>query len=376
MDTTAPATRGFTVAELPIPPSLDAPGAGDYIASVELVESSQAGVLGHGDFIEGPVRALVGHEETPYTRSLRFAARDGAGRIIGVAAVHLPLAENTDMAIAYVAVDPAHRRRGIGTALFRAAEDACVDLGRTRLNAWVDYPTAPLPGEGPEGSLVLPSKGDGAVPADSPTTLFARSLGMELKQVERVSRMDLPRPAGLLEDLEARARAASEEEYDVVSWVGRVPEDAVEDYCRMVERMDVDPPLGGLEWEESVWDEARLRTAEDRDERRDNELVTTCAVHRASGDLVAFTVLLVMREKPTVAYQEDTLVMGGHRGHRLGMLVKTVNLKRTLEAFPHVGRVYTWNAEENEHMLAINVAMGFVPVHSEGAWQKSAVNRR
>lgn len=36
---------------------------------------------------------------------------------------------------------------------------------------------------------------------------------------------------------------------------------------------------------------------------------------------------------------------------------------------PEVGRIGTWNAEENEHMLAINTALGFRPAGGAGEWQ-------
>ena len=41
------------------------------------------------------------------------------------------------------------------------------------------------------------------------------------------------------------------------------------------------------------------------------------------------------------------------------MLVKIRNLRRLLADYPAVERVITFNAAENEHMLAINIALGF-----------------
>jgi hypothetical protein len=68
--------------------------------------------------------------------------------------------------------------------------------------------------------------------------------------------------------------------------------------------------------------------------------------------------------------QQDTLVAGGHRGHRLGMLVKVANLRQAQERWPSVRSVLTWNASENQHMLSINIALGFKPAGYEGEWQK------
>ena len=78
--------------------------------------------------------------------------------------------------------------------------------------------------------------------------------------------------------------------------------------------------------------------------------------------------------KPWLAEQDDTLVAAGHRGHRLGMLVKIANLRRLAE-LPRVERVTTFNAAENEHMLAINVALGFRPAGWDGEWQRSVTAR-
>jgi len=40
------------------------------------------------------------------------------------------------------------------------------------------------------------------------------------------------------------------------------------------------------------------------------------------------------------------------------------------ELAPERTDVYTWNADENEHMLAINVALGFEVRGLSAEWQK------
>ena len=52
------------------------------------------------------------------------------------------------------------------------------------------------------------------------------------------------------------------------------------------------------------------------------------------------------------------------------MLVKTAQLLRLPEVRPNAARIHTWNAEENERMLKINVALGFRPTGVVGMWQK------
>jgi hypothetical protein len=41
-----------------------------------------------------------------------------------------------------------------------------------------------------------------------------------------------------------------------------------------------------------------------------------------------------------------------------------------ISEYPAVERVMTFSAEENEHMLAINVQLGFRPAGYDGEWQK------
>lgn len=93
------------------------------------------------------------------------------------------------------------------------------------------------------------------------------------------------------------------------------------------------------------------------------------SAHCASGELAGYTEVWVKLDDPAVAYQENTIVRADHRGHRLGMWLKAANLQTLARDFPQVRRIHTWNAEENEHMLAINVALGFAPAGVEGAWQ-------
>ena len=54
-----------------------------------------------------------------------------------------------------------------------------------------------------------------------------------------------------------------------------------------------------------------------------------------------------------------TVVTRKHRGHRLGLLVKIAMLELLATAEPQLERIATWNAQANEHMIAVNEALGY-----------------
>ena len=139
--------------------------------------------------------------------------------------------------------------------------------------------------------------------------------------------------------------------------------------AQIMARMSTDVPSGDLELEPEVWDAARVAESDRVATRMGRARLTTIARHVPTGEIVAYTVIESPSDKPQAAYQEDTLVHAEHRGHRLGMLVKAGNREQLGRELPAVRRIHTWNAGENEHMLAINRALGFTDRTVEGGWQ-------
>jgi hypothetical protein len=85
--------------------------------------------------------------------------------------------------------------------------------------------------------------------------------------------------------------------------------------------------------------------------------------------MVAWSALAVRKTVPEHAWQQITLVDPRHRGHRLGLVAKLVNLRYLQEHEPAVTAIDTWNAEVNRYMIAINEAMGFRAVDAWTDWQ-------
>ncbi|MDX6373892.1 MAG: hypothetical protein QOD98_2880, partial [Nocardioidaceae bacterium] len=69
--------------------------------------------------------------------------------------------------------------------------------------------------------------------------------------------------------------------------------------------------------------------------------------------------------------QHDTSVVGAHRGHRLGLLLKADMNLWLREVQPQITEISTWNAESNGHMVAVNEAIGYRIMGRELEFQKS-----
>jgi GNAT superfamily N-acetyltransferase len=121
-----------------------------------------------------------------------------------------------------------------------------------------------------------------------------------------------------------------------------------------------DAPIDDLDVDEEVWDAARLREMERRAQERGGHRRMLVARHDATGDYAGLTEMLVRGGPPVAqASQGATVVVPAHRGHRLGLLLKTAMLEAVLAEEPGVRRIETWNADSNGPMLAINERLGF-----------------
>jgi len=286
-----------------------------------------------------------------------------SGRMVGCAAVDILQDGDGEQAIVVVCVLESHQRRGIGSAALAAVEADLRAAGVRVLLAWIEH-------RGENGEMIAAPTGFGSVPRDAGAR-FAERAGFRLEQIERASRLRFDRDAiAHLERSLAGARERSAE-YRVVQWMLPTPPEFVEGYAWMKSRMSTDVPDADLDLPEEVWDAARVAELEQRQAAKGFALQVTAAQHIRTGELCAFNELAIRAADPAgTSHQYDTLVLSGHRGHRLGMLVKTAGLLRWHEQFPASPHVITYNAEENRPMLDINEAIGFLPFVYEGAWRK------
>ncbi|WP_104088264.1 MULTISPECIES: hypothetical protein [unclassified Cryobacterium] len=199
---------------------------------------------------------------------------------------------------------------------------------------------------------------------------FLLTRGFRLEQVERGSRLALPADESVIRRFRADAAAHAGGDYTVHCWSEATPPPWRDDLALLYTRMSTDAPTAGLEEPEDVWSIERLVDEETSRVGSPRRMLTAAALHDPIGHLVAFTQLSVPAESDCSVGQEDTLVLREHRGNRLGMLLKTANLEYLAQESPGHPSVTTFNAEENRHMLAVNEALGFVPMGYEGAWKR------
>jgi GNAT superfamily N-acetyltransferase len=262
----------------------------------------------------------------------------GDGTVAGWYSLRLPAVEDRHVAFVTLLLRPQDRRRGLGTQLLQHAVGRAATARRSV-----------LAGEAFEGTA-----GDA----------FARRLGATPGVRDARTALDVTALApGKIADLQAEAAAAAGG-YSLVSWTGPVPEAYLAGYARVREAMNDAPS----DFEAERWDEQRVRM-------RINAAIlasgqrryTVAAVDDVTRQLAAYTALSVDPDDLAWGLQNTTVVAREHRGHRLGLLVKTAMLQWLATAEPAVQRIETGNAAGNKHMIAINERLGFTEFPP--AWQ-------
>lgn len=363
----------WRILEVPAVPSVEHPDAWAHLGTAAVDEAVETAARGFDD-LASPARQVVSallHQEYAEKRRLvavldrADGAAPGAGDVAGFGFVTMPREHNTHTAELYVAVHPDHRHRGIGADLADRLEQIAADAGRTTLFAWSGAPRE----AGQDEEALTPATGVGRIPAGSTGVRFALARGYTIEQVERMSRLDLPVDPDALATFEADARAAAGTDYRTHTWEG-IPQEWHAGYAQLMTRMSTDVPQGELDFGEETWDADRVRVYLRSRADSGQRLLTTLVEHVPSGEIAGGTSFLLLDDKPAFVFQEETIVLRSHRGHRLGMLVKAVNLRELTSRYPRTERIHTFNAEENAHMLGINVALGFRPSGVEAALQK------
>jgi len=277
--------------------------------------------------------------QDPTERGEVWAAYD-EGTMVGGVSVWFPLLDNLTKCWGAVGVDPDHRRRGIGSALIAQIVTRVKQEGRTVMVTEAAYPFDRR--------------------QDHPYRRFAEANGftVAIDEIRRV--LSLPVDQALLQTLAIQA-APHHTAYRVESFRNDLPDRLLASYCALRNQLGVDAPTGDVDFEaESITPQLWLdRMAEERELGRTR--LTTVAIEE-TGNVVAYTDLILPPTPSPDVWQWGTLVHRDHRGHRLGMAVKVRNFQQLAATDSGRGRVLTCNAETNRHMVDINVRLGFEAV--------------
>jgi len=269
-----------------------------------------------------------------------YVVREGS-RPVAALFLHLPIKENLQVAdFQILAVAPSERGRGHGRRLVQTAEEVAHSHGRAVAITYVHVPVE-------------------AVSVWDRYQHFAASSGFEPALRSKLRRLRLTEGLARAARLESEAFGFSRGSYEVVRWRQHCPDELANGRAVLGAGMSTDAPTEELEVEGESWDVGRLRDFEDTIAGMDRDLFGAGAVHLETGELAAFTEITVPRSAREVAHQYDTIVAAPHRGHRLGTLVKVVNLRALAEGSPTTDRIHTWNADSNDPMLRVNETMGF-----------------
>lgn len=268
-------------------------------------------------------------------RAAFVALRDGA--VVGSGSLALFLKDNPRIGALGVNVPPQFRRAGVGSALLAHIENEAVQAGRTTMRVDIFWPAS------------LPADGTGAANRE-----FARHHGYEVALGDLQNRLDLPVAETVIDELLAQAPADG---YEIHSWVGTVPERFIAEWAALDATLDTEAPTGDLDLEASSADVDDYRSDEALQARQGRTSFGTVALD-SDGRVAAYTQIVVSGDDGN-AYQWGTLVRREDRGHGLGLRVKLENLRMLQSHSPQTPRIYTFNAESNTHMLAVNTRLGF-----------------
>ncbi len=278
----------------------------------------------------GMLRGWLAHGFPDEPQECWLATAD-SGSPLGCYALELPQRENRQNGFINLLVGAGSRQRGIGTALLAHAGRQAEATGRTLL------------------------MGDARI--GSPGAAFAAAVGARagLQDVRRI--LDVGADLlGRLPGLRAQTEPYTAG-YSLRRWIGPTPDDLVASACALNAAM-ADAPHSAS-YEPISWDADRLRAAEQRSVTQGTREYSVAAIQDSTGAMAAVTQVTVdPGGAPGYALQQLTAVTRPHRGHRLGTLIKVAMLEWLATAEPQIRQISTFNAAGNQHMIAVNEALG------------------
>ncbi|TWD83977.1 acetyltransferase (GNAT) family protein [Kribbella amoyensis] len=275
------------------------------------------------------ITPLTDPDYRAFSRRLAWLAADADGNPVGSAYLRLnskpSQAHLTELELT---VHPAERRKGVGSLLLDAATTA----------AWEN-----------EARIVLAD----AV-AESPGDHFLARHGFTVGLTLVFTRLPL-------RDTDVPS-VAPPTGYELVAWQGAPPDNLIESFTVTRAAMN-DAPIGDISYGVEAWDVERSRFVAEVVAQRGDRLHTVAAIHQESGDVVAFTELVVPGDGQADAQHYGTAVRTEHRGHGLARWVKAEQIRQVRADYPELRGLLTDMAESNHAMRAVNDALGYQITH-------------
>lgn len=272
--------------------------------------------------------------ENPEHDTTLLGAFDG-DVMVGAVLFLAPLNDNLHTCRFDVYVVPTRRREGFGTQLLADAEARAAALGRTTLLSEGYVP----PGE------------------TGPAERFAAARGYAVASREGFKEL-------LLIDYRRRrpdqvtAVGDAADAYEILTFDTTCPDEHLDSFGRLLGTLIAEIPLGDLDLEDSEWSPERLRAAERRLVGIGRHVLTALAI-APDGSVAGSSDVRINEAEPTHGHVGVTLVDPAHRGHRLGLALKLATHDLAIASYPECVSVDTCNAEVNEHMNAVNEALGY-----------------
>ncbi|MFC4638016.1 GNAT family N-acetyltransferase [Deinococcus hohokamensis] len=276
---------------------------------------------------------------SPDEQAEHFVVWDGE-RALAWGVLSYDLKQNLHAAHARLVVHPQWRRQGLGRAVTTALEQAARGAGRTLV-------TFGTTSRAPAGEA------------------YAQTLGAEPALPMRQSRLDLQ---ALDQTLIDRWLVRPENEpYRLHTWTV-IPDDFLERAADMMMVMNT-APRGDLEVDDWTITPEMIRAWDTMIEEAGEQRFMMATEDTCTGQLDGYTEVFWSPERASLVYQGATAVRPSARGLGLGKWLKGAMLRHVQAQCPGARWVRTNNANVNEAMLGINVALGFEPWASFTEWQ-------
>ncbi|MFG2996373.1 GNAT family N-acetyltransferase [Streptomyces sp. NPDC048340] len=274
--------------------------------------------------VPAPTRVeIAGRLQVPPARGrAALWIADGSAAVAGLL-LFMDEANSHTAFLDVLAVRPDARRQGIGTAVWQRVREELLAQGRTSVEAMVDL--------------------------GGPGQAFAESLGFRnvLPMAWYVQDVTRPQPP----------QAAVTPGYELRAWHGPVSDDWARPVAEAHGAME-DAPMGDVEEKIEPWTPERLHAAYRLILDRGGEVTTVAAV-TGSGEVAAYTELVLPDPGGERALQYDTVVVPAHRGRGLGRAVKLRMLELAAQRYPGLRQIATTVADENTPMRTVNESLGY-----------------